>query len=199
MVCAALVLALLACIGERLPVRPPPSTSIVSLLPAMQVFIMEERPLGVVAGGVTASAALGAAMGVFAKRVRGSPARRGVVTFLAGVPVLWFVIAITITTMVLLPAMVTRSPEVPLVGYLLVALLWATMGLVPGAPFLAPALIAAALILEGWTRPESLPQTGLARTRLRTGVLIAFSVVAAALTTLAILNWRGGPGAGTIK
>jgi len=143
-------------------------------------------PLTITAGYLLAVAAAGALMGVLAKRVRARAPARFVILATAALPALWVVVAST-WTVIWLPNMLRQEPRL-LPSVPLAAFWFTALALLYAAPVLVVPAVLAALVLEGWTRPEMLPQTGLARPELRRWILLGLVTVATAATTFAALN-----------
>lgn len=199
MLWAVIAFALAACIGEvyapqlgaeardRYGLRPGAGAGAL-FADALLDNARDAGPLAVVVVLVGASVVTGGVMGRIAARLRGSRLRRIVMLSLVAVPALWIIVAAT-WAVGWAPRVIAEEPA-KMLWMPLGALWFATIGIVVGAPLLALPVVFAAVLLEGWTRPEALPQTGLARPGLRRAVLLTLAAVAAALTTFAALNWR---------
>jgi hypothetical protein len=133
------------------------------------------------------TAVTGAALGLVSGRLRLRPSLRVAVLAVASIPTLWLVVAATML-LASLPAAAAENPA---------ALAWAPVGalyfsafaVVFAAPVLVAPAVLAAVLLEGWTRPEELARTGLAAPELRRRVLLVLLTAAAAVTTFAALTW----------
>ena len=148
-------------------------------------------PFAVTMAVLVVSAMAGGVMGLLARRLRGTVAWRCGFLILAAVPVLWLVVA-GAWALAWLPKVIAEQPRA-LVWMPVGALWFSGIGIVVAAPALLLPTALAAVTLEGWTRPDTLPQTGLARPGLRRRVLLVLVVLVAALTTFAALNWSRVP------
>ncbi len=182
---ALLAVALLASIGEG--VRGGPSGGRVEAIAEMFLELMEgSGPLVVTGVVVSMSAIVGAGMGLLAARLRLNATMRAVVLALAALPALWLVIA-GAWTLLFFPWVVEEPASAP--WFLVVAFFYSGVSIFVAAPVLVTPAVLAAVLLEGWTRPEQLRQTGLANPTLRRRILWVLVMLVSALTTFAARGW----------
>jgi hypothetical protein len=149
--------------------------------------VFGSTPLRAIAAVVLAAAVVGAAFGLLARWISAPAGARAALLALASLPAPPLVLA-TALTIVWVPTAARES--------------LAAVALVPGGAFLfavqltpmalrvaVPAAILAALMLEGWTRPESRGRGGLANPRARRLSMQVLVAVTVALTTFAALRW----------
>lgn len=188
---AVVTVSLLASIGEVVERRATHSgvqKVALGLLEAM-------RDIGitrVACALLLAFAVAGTATGLVGRVLLVRPALRFVIVAVATFPALW----LGSTAMWAVMLFWTAAPHIaPSIFWLPVgAAWWATVGVSAAAPVLLLPAVCWALLVEGWTRPEALPQTGLARPGVLRWFLRGLGVAATALTTFAALNgWRIGP------
>lgn len=184
---AVVALGLLVCIGEV--VHGENGGGVVAMFAGIVLDLTHRAgPLAFTLDVVCASTLTGAWMGVLAARLQYSALRRVVVLSLATLPALWVIIAVAWAGLTVLPHAAVEAPSNLLTSS--VGALWfALIGMVFGAPSLILPALLAAVVVEGWTRPDTLPQTVLARPAARRWVLRGLVAAAAALTTFAALNW----------
>jgi len=185
---AVVTFALLACIGEMVAgLHRPAQNMVAGFAEVFHDNMRDAGPLIVAAALLVVSSVTGAVMGLLARRMLLTAVRRVVLLALAALPALWLVVGAT-WALGWVPRLVVDEPT-NLLWLPLGALWFAAIGIVVAAPALVVPAVLAALALEGWTRPEGLPQTGLARPATRRWVLRGLLAAAAALTTFATLNW----------
>jgi hypothetical protein len=185
---AAVTLALLACLSELVPaVRDSAQYLVEPFAGALVGNMQGDHPILVAAVLLFVAEVTGAALGLMARRLRLRVIPRVVVLALAVLPALWIGLAMTLM-FVWVPRLMTLEAK-KLMTAPVGALWFAGIGVIFASPVLAAPAIFAALLLEGWTRPEALPQTGLARPKARRWLLRGLGAAATAFTTFAALNW----------
>jgi hypothetical protein len=139
---------------------------------------------------VVGAALIGCGTGAVASRMKGS-ARRRTLILLALSPVgPWLLAAV----MIAVPPLSSLGHGATLQGLrfsgamALLSLPLALPYVVYVAPLVAPPVIIAHLVLEGWTRPSSLPAKGFARPGVRRAALMVLISTTTAFTTFALLT-----------
>ncbi len=149
--------------------------------------VFGSTPPRVIAAVVSAAAVVGAALGLLARLIAAPAGARAALLALASLPVPPLVLAIALTI-----AWVPTAARESLTAVALVpwgAFLFAIQ-LIPMALRVAvPLAILAALVLEGWTRPEARGRGGLANPRVRRLSMQVLAAVTVALATFAALRW----------
>lgn len=144
-------------------------------------------PAYVVLASMVGAGLVGAGLGLLARRLTAPAFARAVLLSLASLPALYVVLAVALTII-----WVPQAAKEDLVSVLLVpvgSLLYAAYGMVTAVPVAVPPAILAALMLEGWTRPEAMGQGGLARPRVRSWAMQGLVAVTAALIAFAAFRW----------
>jgi hypothetical protein len=109
------------------------------------------------------------------------------ILLLAAFPAL-YVLVVLVLTLLWLPSAAGED----LTAVLLVpvaSLLYAAYGMVMAAPVAALPAVLAAVMVEGWTRPEGRRATGLAHPTVRRWAMQVVLAGAAALATFAAIRW----------
>jgi hypothetical protein len=144
-------------------------------------------PVYVVLASLLGAGLVGAGFGLLARRLTAPAFARAVLLSLASLPALYVVLAVALTII-----WVPQAAQEDLVSVLLVpvgSFLYAAYGMVVAVPVAVPPAILAALMLEGWTRPEAAGQGGLARPRVRRWATQGIVAVTVALITFAAFRW----------
>ena len=144
-------------------------------------------PTVVVAASVVAAAVVGAGLGLVAVRMTSTASARALLLVLASVPSLYVLLVVALTII-----WVPQAAREDFTAVLLVpvgSLLYAAYGMVMVVPVAALPAALAALMLEGWTRPESQGQGGMANPRVRRWSLGLVAVVAVTLAAMAVSRW----------
>jgi hypothetical protein len=144
-------------------------------------------PVRVVSASLVAAAVVGAGVALLARRVGAPGWNRAILLSLVSFPALYMLIALALTLIWLPNAAKEDFTAVPLVP--VASLLYAAYGMVMVAPVAALPAVFAAVMVEGWTRPESDSTTGLARPGVRRWVMKVVLAATAALTTFAAFRW----------
>lgn len=186
---AVVTFALFACIGEMVPATYGPTQAVIGAFADILLDVLRSAgPLLVCGVLVAVSATTGAVMGLVAGQLRsGVVVRRVVVLAVAALPAIWVVFGAT-WALAWLPHLIIDAPT-KLLWVPAGVIAYATIGVVVAAPVLVVPAVLAVVLLEGWTRPQTLPQTGLARPEARRWLLRGLVAAATALTTFAALNW----------
>jgi hypothetical protein len=130
---------------------------------------------------------VGSALGALAARIRGSVRRRTLI-LLAWSPAGPFVLAVATfvawsLTSVPGGAAAVRLPTLEGVAMIL---FWPALAMWYLAPVYGPPVVLGHLVLEGWTRPASLPATGFARPDARRVVLQVFAAACVVCAVIAL-------------
>lgn len=146
-------------------------------------------PIVVMLASLTAAALVGAGLGALAIQITAPVPVRAVVLVLVSFPALWVQIAVALS-LIQFGREAARGHATSALLVPFESLLFAAYGMVIFIPVAAVPALLAALMLEGWTRPESHPQTGLARPAVRRSVARVVMALAAALAAFALRGWR---------
>jgi F0F1-type ATP synthase assembly protein I len=132
---------------------------------------------------LVASTLVGLALGVLARRLTASIARRIVVLAISTVPALYLIVAVALV--LIFAPQVARQGARELAEVPGVVLIWSVFGTVMVLPAALLPAVASVLMLEGRTRPSALGQRGLANPAVRRRILQLLLAVTAALLTFA--------------
>lgn len=116
----------------------------------------QARPGLVVAASILAAALVGAIFGALARRVNAPASVRAIILVLASFPALWVLIAVALS-LIWLPQAANADLLSAALFLPLGSLMYAAYGMVMVVPVAALPATLAALMLEGWTRPEASP------------------------------------------
>jgi hypothetical protein len=155
--------------------------------PFFEPRAFSSSPAYVVAASILASALAGAGLGLIGRRLMGRALVRSLLLAVFSLPALYVLIALALTIL-----WIPQTAKDGFTAALLTpvgSLPYAAYGMVLAAPIAAPPAILAALMLEGWTRPEDRGQGGLANPRLRRWTMHLLVAATAAFTTFAALRW----------
>ncbi len=147
-------------------------------------------PARVVAASLVAAAVVGAGVALLARRVAAPVWTRAVLLALMSFPALYVLIAVALTLIWIPNAAREDLTAVTLVP--VASLLYAAYGMVMVTPVAALPAVFAAVMVEGWTRPESDRATGLAHPAVRRWVTQIVLAITAALATFAAFRWPRG-------
>jgi hypothetical protein len=146
-------------------------------------------PARVVAAVLAASAVVGAGVALIARRVIAPAWTRAVLLSLVSFPALYVLVALALTLIWWPNAAREDLTAVALVP--VASLLYAAFGMVMVAPVAALPAVLAAVMLEGWTRPEdgAISAVGLGHPAVRRWVMYVVIAVTVVLATFATLRW----------
>ena len=147
----------------------------------------DTSPMLVVGASVSAAATVGAAFGKLALRVVAQARTRAMLLALAAFPALYVVLALALTII-----WVPKAAKEGFVATILVpigSLLYAAYGMVMVVPVAVIPAVLAAVMLEGWTRPDGQGRHGTAHPRVLRWTMGALIVLMVALAAFAVLQW----------